>query len=45
MMNTLPIRHFWQELVRVTKDYWIQVAIFCVFAAAVFFVIRVFFNL
>ena len=41
-MNTLQIEHFWHEIVRVTKEYWIQGVIFCIFAALVIFVVIVF---
>ncbi len=44
MKNISTIEHFWDELARVVKEYWIQVALFCVFAAIVFFIMQLFFN-
>jgi hypothetical protein len=36
---------FWHELVAFTKEYWFEVAVFCVGIAVVFWVMTAVFNL
>ncbi len=36
MKHTIPIEEFWHDVIRFTKEYWFEIAVFCVFVMSVF---------
>ena len=45
MKHAFSIESIWHDLVCFTKEYWVQVAVFCIFAAFVYLVTIFLFNL
>ena len=45
MKHAFSMVNIWHELVCFAKEYWVQVAVFCVLAAFVFLITIFLFNL